>query len=82
MSAVFYPVDVLPVWLQPIARLFPSTHVFEGMRAVLKTGHPDWSSMFLAFGLNLVFLLGAGLYFGWMLARVKKRGLLTRVATQ
>jgi len=82
ISAVFYPVDVLPVWLQPIARLLPSTHVFEGMRAVLKTGTFEWKYMAAACGLNLVFLVAAGTYFGWMLARVKKRGLLTKVATQ
>ena len=31
-SAVFYPVAVLPVVLQPIALALPSAHVFEGMR--------------------------------------------------
>ena len=36
LAAVFYPLDVLPAWLQPIARTIPATHVFEGMRAVLK----------------------------------------------
>ncbi|MSP30399.1 MAG: ABC transporter permease, partial [Acetobacteraceae bacterium] len=34
-SAVFYPVAILPVWVQPIALALPSAHVFEGMRQVL-----------------------------------------------
>lgn len=32
VAAVFYPLDVLPGWLQPVALCIPATHVFEGMR--------------------------------------------------
>ena len=35
LSGVYYPIDVLPGWLQPIAWSLPSSYVFEGMRAVL-----------------------------------------------
>lgn len=35
VSGVYYPVDILPGWLQGIAFFLPSSHVFEGMRAVL-----------------------------------------------
>lgn len=82
ISAVFYPVDVLPSWLQTVARLIPSTHVFEGMRAVLKTGTLDWTLMAYALALNLVFLAAAGALFAWTLTRVRARGLLTKIATQ
>jgi ABC-2 type transport system permease protein len=34
-SAVYYPVSVLPPWLQSLAWTLPSAHVFEGMRAVM-----------------------------------------------
>ena len=35
VAAVFYPVAVLPPFLQPIAWALPPTYVFEGMRSVL-----------------------------------------------
>lgn len=36
-SGVYYPVDVLPWWMQPVARVSPATYVLEGIReAVLK----------------------------------------------
>jgi ABC-2 type transport system permease protein len=35
VSGVFYPIEVLPAWLQYVAAALPSSHVFEGMRAVL-----------------------------------------------
>lgn len=43
LSAIYYPVAVLPEWLQPLAWMLPATHVFEGMRAILIEGvfRPD-----------------------------------------
>ena len=35
VSAVFYPVAVLPPFIQPIAWALPPTYVFEGLRAIL-----------------------------------------------
>ena len=35
LACVYYPVAVLPAWLQPIAWALPPTYVFEGMRALL-----------------------------------------------
>ncbi len=79
VSAVFYPVDVLPLWLQKIAWLLPSTYVFEGMRQVLATGVTDMFKLGVSFGLNLVYLLLGSLYFSWMLRRVREMGYLSRM---
>jgi len=38
VSGVYYPVDVLPSWMQPITRLSPATYVLEGMRDSLLKG--------------------------------------------
>ena len=35
LCAVFYPVAVLPSWLQCVAWTLPPTYVFEGMRALV-----------------------------------------------
>ena len=35
ISAVYYPVETLPAWLQIVAWCTPSAYVFEGMRSVL-----------------------------------------------
>jgi ABC-2 type transport system permease protein len=35
ISGVYYPISTLPEWLQYVAAILPSSHVFEGMRAVL-----------------------------------------------
>lgn len=36
VSGVYYPVTVLPIWLQPLSRVSPATYVLEGMREALQ----------------------------------------------
>ncbi len=57
LSAVFYPVKVLPEWLQAVAFCLPSTYVFQGMRQVLNSGVINWGQMELALWLNLVYMV-------------------------
>lgn len=82
LSAVFYPVHVLPRWLQPIALALPSTHVFEGMRSALASGRVSGSTLAAALGLNVVYLAAAALFFGWMLGRVRQKGYLSRLGME
>jgi ABC-2 type transport system permease protein len=63
VSAVYYPVSILPDWLQMIAWALPPAYVFEGMRAVLFEGVMRWDLLAGAMVLNLVYLaLGAALF--------------------
>ena len=78
LSAVFYPVDILPEWVQAVSLCLPSTHVFEGMRHVLESGGINWVAMTEAFGLNLAFMLAGGLFFWLMLRSVRIKGYLAR----
>ena len=38
ISGVYFPVSVLPEWMQPLARLSPATYVLEGMQGALLDG--------------------------------------------
>ncbi|SKB02067.1 ABC-2 type transport system permease protein [Prosthecobacter debontii] len=80
--AVFYPVADMPTWSQPIAWAFPATYIFEGMREVMWTGTMNLTLLVQAFTLNLVYLAAAGGLFLWILRLTRKRGLLTKFATQ
>ena len=55
-SAVFYPVSILPGWVQPVALALPSAHVFEGMRTALASGTVDFGQLTWAIGLNIVWM--------------------------
>lgn len=80
--AVFYPVEDMPAWSQPVAWAFPATYIFEGMREVMKTGTMNLTLLSQAFALNMVYLAAAGGLFFWILNLTRKRGLLTKFATQ
>jgi ABC-2 type transport system permease protein len=82
VAAVFYPVDVMPAWLQRISHLIPATYVFEGMRQALATGHADTRMLLPAFAGNVVFLAAAAAFFGGMLARVRDKGYLVKLAME
>ena len=43
ISGVYYPVNVLPGWMQPAARISPATYVLNGLRAALLDNQPIWS---------------------------------------
>lgn len=43
VSGVYYPISVLPGWMQPAARVSPATYVLNGLRDALLTNKPIWS---------------------------------------
>ncbi len=52
LTCVYYPVSVLPDWLQWIAWALPPTYVFEGMRALVLEQTFRADLMIAAFALN------------------------------
>ena len=63
VSGVYYPIDVLPAWLQLIARSIPTSYVFEGMRAVLLQHEFRVDLFVTALALNAVYMaIGVVLY--------------------
>ena len=79
ISCVFYPLDVLPQWLQAIAWANPAAHVFEGMRAVLLNEALPITHLIWATALNAVYLLLMIVWFHHTFNVCKDRGMLVRV---
>lgn len=79
ISCVFYPVSVLPSWLQPVALANPAAHVFEGMRDVLLNQNIPWEHLGLATGLNAFYLLIIIGIYQYTFSVCKERGMLVRV---
>ncbi len=76
LSAVYYPVEILPETLQAVAAALPSSHVFEGMRAVMIEGAFRTDLFLWAIGLNLVYLAVGALLFLWAFEVARHRGLI------
>ncbi len=79
ISCVFYPLSVLPSWLQPLALANPAAHVFEGMREVLLNQVVPWSHLWWAMGLNGLYLLLMIAVYQYTFSVCKDRGMLVRV---
>lgn len=43
VSGVYYPISVLPGWMQPAARISPATYVLNGLRDALQHNASIWS---------------------------------------
>ncbi len=44
VSGVYYPINVLPLWMQPLASISPATYVLQGLRAAILDNQPIWSA--------------------------------------
>jgi ABC-2 type transport system permease protein len=76
LTCVYYPVSVLPVWLQGVAWALPPTYVFEGMRALVLEQTFRADLMLAAFALNLVYFAIATMVFLGLLRSARKIGSL------
>lgn len=76
LTCVYYPVSVLPEWLQYVAWALPPTYVFEGMRALLIDHVFRADLMLQSFALNAVLFVAASASFLALLAAARRQGSL------
>ncbi len=76
LACVYYPVTVLPHWLQYLAWSLPPTYVFEGMRALL-TDHVFRADLMVeAFAINVVMFAASFAIFLALLRSARRHGAL------
>ena len=78
-SAVFYPVAALPQALQFVAYVFPSTYVFEGMRAIIHTGLFPLKYFLIGTGLNILYIALISYFFYKAFMWVKVHGRIMKL---
>ena len=76
LACIYYPVSVLPHWLQYVAWALPPTYVFEGMRALLIDGVFRSDLMLDSLILNAVLFIASFLVFLALLRSAKRHGSL------
>ncbi len=79
---VYYPVSVLPGWMQFVSRALPPSYVFEGMRAIIR--HEPWHASDLAIGLALssLYIFAAAIFFRQVYRMAVRTGLLARYSAE
>jgi ABC-2 type transport system permease protein len=81
-AAVFYPVSILPTWMQWVAHALPPSYVFEGMRGLLNGRAFPAHLLIRGAGVAAVELLGAVYLFGRIYRRAVRSGLLARYSAE
>lgn len=74
-SAVYYPLSILPNWVQVVGKFVPATYIFEGLRELLFTGHLSIDKLIISFALNVLYLVLSIWFFVWMFSKSRKLGL-------
>ena len=76
LTCVYYPVEVLPSWLQLFAWMLPPTYVFEGMRALMIQHVFRADLMIESFALNALWFAGGVIGFLLFLKSARREGTL------
>jgi len=79
LAGVYYPVSVLPGWLEPLSRVLPLTYGLDAMRLAMLQGHSISdlrSDIFALLGFTIILTPLAFLVFKKALKRAKKEGSL------
>jgi ABC-2 type transport system permease protein len=81
-AAVFYPLAVLPPWMQAVARALPPSYVFEGMRGLLN-GLPFPGALLLqGTAVAALELILAAYFYGRIYRHAVRSGLLARYSAE
>lgn len=69
LSAVFFPLSQLPIWLRPVSLALPPTYIFESMRSLITTGSFPLINLAISLGLNVALL---GVTVIWFIFQFRK----------
>ena len=73
LGCIYYPIEILPQWLQIIAKFLPLVHIFEEMRNILINNLINYNQLFIAFFISFAYFI-AGIivfYLSYYGARVR-----------
>ena len=81
-AGVFYPISVLPGWMQVISRVLPPSYVFDSMRAVVAGKPAAWDRLAIGGGLSIIYLGLACLFFANVYRYAIRTGLIARYSAE
>ena len=76
LGCIYYPIEVLPAWLQSIAKLLPLVHLFEEMRSILINNIVNYYAVLKACIISSIYFIIGIIVFYWSYNGAKLRGTL------
>jgi ABC-2 type transport system permease protein len=81
-AGVFYPLSILPEWMQFIGKLLPLSYVFEGLRTIVAGGTVPGTSLAWGMGLAIACVLLACWFFTRVYRNAVRTGILARYSAE
>ena len=57
LGCIYYPIEILPNWLQVIAKLLPLVHIFEEMRSILINSSINYFAILKACLISFIYFI-------------------------
>ena len=79
LGCIYYPLSILPHWLQILAKTLPLVYIFEEVRSILLNNVVNYSNIMSALTLNLFYFLLSVFIFYSAFHKARKKGTLINV---
>ena len=79
LGCIYYPLSILPDWLQILAKALPLVYIFEEVRSILINNIVDYSNIMSALVLNFIYFIIAIFVFYRAFDEARKKGTLINV---
>ncbi len=79
LGCVYYPLSILPEWLQILAKGLPLVYLFEEARSILVNNVVNYNNIMAALALNLFYFAGAIFIFYLAFYGARKKGTLVNM---
>ena len=79
LGCIYYPIEILPEWLQTIAKLLPLVHIFEEMRNILIYDIINYLQIFKAILISFLYFVIGIVTFYLSYSGAKNRGTLINI---
>ena len=76
LGCIYYPIEILPYWLQIVAKLLPLVHIFEEMRNILIYDIISYYQILKATLISFIYFVLGIIVFYWSYSGAKNRGTL------
>lgn len=81
-AAVFYPISMLPEWMQTISLVLPPAYVFESLRSILDGKGFSNITLLTGVGLSFLYIMLACWFFSIIHKRALRTGLIARYSAE
>ena len=76
LGCIYYPLEILPEWLQYVAKLLPLVHIFEEMRNILINDIVNYLQIIKSIGISILYFIFGVLIFYMSYFGARIRGTL------